>query len=279
MTDQPTWDNYEELTRELIDRLARTRGVQTTRLQRNVVMSGKATSNQIDVLWEFIDSNGHPARMVFECRSHSSPIKKQALHSWRSVVEDISVDDVTTVGAMVTTTGYQSGARSVADTYHLVIVELREPNQTDVANRVWEINLAIRPRRPEVLNLQIEAVEQFPSQHEPQVLDSAVMVEDSNGGLVKAIDLLREGELNSIDQPPTPLHEVVREFKPERMVFIDGKPIARARAIKATVGEIEWDPARFRFGGLVNLSWMLKDTLTGAHVWFAHDGHIWSTDA
>jgi hypothetical protein len=42
---------YEELTRSLVAALGQRMGVLTTRLERNVVMPGRATNNQIDVLW------------------------------------------------------------------------------------------------------------------------------------------------------------------------------------------------------------------------------------
>lgn len=279
MADQPQWGSYEDVTREVVDRLARAAGVQTTRLERNVVMRGRATANQIDVLWEFVDANGSPARVVFECRSYSTAIKQQALHSWRSVVDDITVDHVATVGVMVTTTGYQSGAQGVAETYDIVILELREPDEADAADRVWEINVALRPRLPRVANFRIDPVEVSSGQREVRVLGSDLMIEDGKGAQQNALQVLLAGELNTIHGPPTPFHEVVRQFEPARVLFIDGAPLARVRAIAATVGEVDGDPFEFRVGGLEHIAWMLKDTLTGARVWFANDGRVWSTDA
>jgi hypothetical protein len=279
VADQPQWGSYEDVTREIVDRLARAAGVQTTRLERNVVMQGCATVNQIDVLWEFVDANGSPGRIVFECRSYATAVKQQALHSWRSVVDDITVDGVATVGVMVTTTGYQSGAQRVAETYGVVILELREPNEADTADRVWEINVELRLRFPRIVDFRLDAVEVFSDQREVRVLGSDIMIEDGQGGQEHALDVVLAGELNPMHGPPTPFHEVVRQFEPPRVVFVEGTPVARVGAIAATVGEVEGDPFEFRVGGLENVAWMLKDTLTGARVWFADDGRVWSTDA
>jgi hypothetical protein len=275
--DQPQWNSYEELTNELLDRLARAAGIQTTRLERNVVMQGRSTANQIDVLWEFLDANGLPGRMLFECRSYASAIKQQAVHSWRSVVDDIAVDDVATVGVMATTTGYQSGAQNVAETYGIVILELREPSKDDTANRLWGIDVTLRPRLPRIVDFQVDAVEALSDRREVRALGSELMIEDGVGGRQAALEMLFAGEMNDINGPPTPFHRVVRSFDPPRVVFVEGEPLARVRAIAATVGEIDGDPFEFRFGGLENIAWMLKNTLSEARVWFAHDGRIWST--
>jgi hypothetical protein len=240
-------------------------------------MQGRSTANQIDVLWEFLDSNGSPGRMVFECRSFASAIKQQALHSWRSVVDDIAIDDVATVGMMATTTGYQSGAQDIAETYGIVILELREPAEADTANRLWAIDVTLRPRLPRVVDFQVDAIEALSDQLEVRVLGSELMIEDGGGGRQAALEILLAGEINDINSPPTPFHRVVRAFDPPRVMFIEGEPLARVRAIAATVGEIDGDPFEFRVGGLENVAWMLKNTLSGARVWFALDGRIWST--
>jgi len=46
-------------------------------------------------------------------------------------------------GVMVTTTGYQKGAKAVADTYGIVITELRAPTDDDLQGRAVEVHLDI----------------------------------------------------------------------------------------------------------------------------------------
>jgi hypothetical protein len=277
LPNAPKWTSYEEVTREVVDRLARAHGVQTTRLDRNVTLKGRATANQIDVLWEFVDANAQPGRLVFECRSYAGKIRQQAMHSWRSVVDDVAVDGVATVGVMVTTIGYQSGAQDVADTYGVVTLELREPTPADTEDRVWTIEVSILPRLRRVVDFEVDAIEMLSGQEGVAVPGDDLLIEDGGGGLVQALDLLFEGETNGMREPPTPFHRVVRPFDPPRTLFVEGQPLARVRSVAAVIGEIDGEPFEFRVGGLQSVAWMLKNTLSGQRVWFAEDGRIWST--
>lgn len=73
-------------------------------------------------------------------------------------MDDVTEADVPTFGVMVTTTGYQSGARNVADTYGIVILELRQPTDVDLADRVLEVNIMVEFRIPRVVDLEVEVV-------------------------------------------------------------------------------------------------------------------------
>ena len=73
-------DAYEELTRHLIGRLGVLRGVTSLRLERNVVLHGKATHHQIDVIWQFKAAGTDQVQTVlFECRHYRDAIKKGRL--------------------------------------------------------------------------------------------------------------------------------------------------------------------------------------------------------
>jgi hypothetical protein len=102
----PEWRSYEEVTEELMRRIGAADGIATLRLERDVLMAGRATENQIDVLWEFREASGLVVRLLFECRSYRRRINQQALHSWRSVVDDVSDRGIETIGVMVSSTGY-----------------------------------------------------------------------------------------------------------------------------------------------------------------------------
>lgn len=110
--------------------------------------SGHATDNRIDVLWEFKPASRRVVRLLFECRSYRRRINQQALQSWRSVVDDVAKPGIETIGVMVTTTGYQSGAQRVADSYGIVIFELRAPTASDRANRWRSVRIAFVARLP-----------------------------------------------------------------------------------------------------------------------------------
>jgi len=68
---------YEDLTRHLIGRLGELRGVSSLRLERNVVIQGKATHHQIDVIWQFkVAGSDQVQTVLFECRHYRSALKR-----------------------------------------------------------------------------------------------------------------------------------------------------------------------------------------------------------
>ncbi len=53
-------------------------------------------------------------------------------------------------------------------------------------------------------------------------------------------------------------------------------PIARVSEISATVSEAQSDPTMIETE-MGQVAWMLSNTLTGSHIWFAEDGRTWQT--
>lgn len=273
----PAWSTYEEVTESLIGRLAACIAVTTTRIERDVALRGRSGVNQVDVVWEFVDGVGRRSRVLFECRSYSRRINQQALHSWRSVVDDLSTPGIETIGVMVTTVGYQSGALGVADTYGLLVLELRQPSTADTAGRIEYVNMRIAARIPFVRDWRIEAVEVFIEGDRVQALSTDLELEAPSGERRRAVDALLAGELNHIDDVPTPSHEVALTFEPPETLLDGGAPIALITRLLATIGEEAVAPIDVRVGGFERLAWVLKNSLTGSCVWFAHDGRIWAT--
>jgi hypothetical protein len=272
----PEWGSYEDLTHELMRRIGAADGISTLRLERNVTLSGRASANQIDVLWEFRDQSDRLVRLLFECRSLGRRITQQALHSWRSVIDDVSEPGVETIGVMVTTIGYQAGAQRVADTYGIVICELRTPNKADLAGRIQSVSVKLVARLPQLTDLSVKATEQigphtdFDGRLGEFFLD---LDDETSEGLA---DVLFRGELTSLKEPPTAPHRVTRTFVPPVILRRLDEPIARVWEISATVSEVESDPMTIetRMG---RIAWVLANTLTGSYVWFAEDGRIWQT--
>jgi len=91
------------------------------------------------------------------------------------------------------------------------------------------------------------------------------------------LELLLEGELNEIDDEPTPLHAVKLTFDRPTELFIASARVGTIHSVDAIVGEQEGDPIDFSLGGLETLSWMVKNTLGGARAWFMDDGWLFVT--
>jgi hypothetical protein len=90
------------------------------------------------------------------------------------------------------------------------------------------------------------------------------------------MDHLLRGELASLGEPPTETHPVTRTF-PSPVLLRQGEtPVARVVAIRATVGEAQEAPMVIETTA-AEIAWMLADTVTGSHTWFAADGRIWQT--
>jgi hypothetical protein len=281
-TPLPTSDEYELLVKWLAEQLAARAEVQTSRIVRDCQVRGKATSNQIDVLWDFTDATGQDYRIVFEARSYKNSIKQGALHAFRSVVDDIQDQARPVTGVMVTTTSYQRGAQNVASSYGLIILELRQPTTQDVANRVSKIVIDMTPIVQTIQNLNFGAVEVY-DQNAQGSLEALEWItvgppdcDESEAQPLK--ELLTEGELGGPGEL-RPVHQVRREFDPPQLLRIRGNRVALLGTVTADVGNVQGPPVRATIGGLENVAWMLRDSLTGARAWFAKDGRVWTTDS
>jgi hypothetical protein len=275
-TASPRWRSYEEVTEELVGRLGAVSGLTTLRLERDVPVSGRANDNQIDVLWEFQRESGERTRLLFECRSYKRRINQQALHSWRSIVDDVSEPGVETVGVMVTTTGYQSGAQRVADTYGIVILELRAPTERDLANRWRSVRTELVVRTPLVSDLSVDATEQLAADASVNGALGEFFLDLEDGTSEALMDHLLRGELAPLREPPTEPHPVTRTFASPVLLRRGEEPIARVVEMRATVSEAQAEPLVIETS-TADIAWLLADTLTGSRIWFAADGRIWQT--
>lgn len=281
MTKPPASDDYERLVESLVTPLALDTGVQSERIVRDVRVQGQSTTNQIDVLWDFVDAQGQPQRVVFEARSYGKRVDQGKLHAFRSVVDDIQDAARPVTGVMVTTVGYQRGAKAIVSTYGLIVLELRAPDKTDFADRVTKVVLNIRVQTAIVDDVRFEATEvaedNFPAGLEAlDAFEIAAAVDDPNPKSLN--DLLCHGELGSLDTP-RPVHPVRRDFDPPAVLFVRGRKAALIQAVTAEVGDVKAAPATTTIGGPETIAWMLRDSLRGSRAWISDDGQIWKTQS
>lgn len=97
-----------------------------------------------------------------------------------------------------------------------------------------------------------------------------------DGTAERLADHLLRGELSSLEEPPTEPHPVTRAFPSPVLLRHRDEPVARVVQITATVAEAQADPMVIETP-TAEIAWMLADTLTGSHTWFAADGWIWQT--
>lgn len=68
----------------------------------------------------------------------------------------------------------------------------------------------------------------------------------------------------------------MRTFPAPVLLRRQDEPVARVVQITATVAESQAEPVVIETPA-AQIAWMLADTLTGSHTWFAADGRIWQT--
>ncbi len=161
---------------------------------------------------------------------------------------------------MVTTRGFQSGAQLVADTYEILLWELRAPTELDLANRVKQVDLTIIPRYPRITGFDFKVVQvltENPSLNSPI---GEVFIDIEGGASQGLQDVLLIGELSPADQPPAPAHRVVRQFDPPVVLRHLDRRLARRVELSATVEEVQGDPVTRSLGGLHSVAWMLERT-------------------
>lgn len=126
---------YEKFTRELCERLALYKGLLSSSVQHNVKLRGKSGLNhQIDVYWEY-EKNGEVHRVAIECKNYSYGVSIGKVRDFYGVISDLEG----VKGIMVTTVGYQKGAKQYADHYGISLKELRAPRDGETI--IGELNM------------------------------------------------------------------------------------------------------------------------------------------
>ena len=92
-------------------------------MQHNIKLKGKSgLEHQIDVFWEY-EKEGKVHRVAIECKNYSYGVSIGKVRDFYGVISDLE----NVKGIMVTTVGYQKGAKQFADYYGISLKELRAP--------------------------------------------------------------------------------------------------------------------------------------------------------
>lgn len=136
-----------------------------------------------------------------------------------------------------------------------------------------QINVSVVARSPILRNVFVELVD-GPAEERTFGWMEVEYPDGSRRGLG---DLLVDGESAPLGQPPALFHPVKRSFTGVERLLRDGEAVGSLWLVTAEVGDSD-APFDFSVGGLDRIAWMLRNAVTGARVWFAHDGRHWSTD-
>jgi hypothetical protein len=279
MSEPLTSKEYELLVQSLVEKLYRVDGVTTERLAHDQVLAGRSGPSQIDVVWDFRDASGSPRRVIFEAKSYGRSITREKLHTLRSVVADLQDPARPVTGVMVTKTGYQSGAKEVATTHGLLVLELREPTAADLTGRILNVTVVIQPQLvlfPRTLRVEAAEVVDETAGGSTAIEDVTIVRAGQPSDAPERLkDILLAGELGTLGEP-RPLHEVRRTFDPPAQMLVGGRLVALITALVCEVGEEAAEPIVVT--STRDIAWLIRDAITGARVWVSDDGGYWSTD-
>ena len=114
---------YEKFTREVCERLALFKGMQSSSVRHDVRLKGKSgQEHQVDVYWEY-KKDGVVHRVAIECKNYNQKISIGRVRDFFGVLYDVG----NIRGVMACKEGYQDGAKKFADYYGISLKELRAP--------------------------------------------------------------------------------------------------------------------------------------------------------
>ncbi|RYJ45512.1 restriction endonuclease [Flavobacterium beibuense] len=141
---------YEQFTRDIYQTLLEREGL-TVDVQHNLKIKGKATFHQIDVYWECKVGLGIH-KVAIECKNYNKNLSVGRVKEFWSSISDIGNIN----GIMVTSKGYQKGAKEFAEYYGIKLVVLRETIDEDWEGRVRYLTTTIESISSKVTNIYIK---------------------------------------------------------------------------------------------------------------------------
>lgn len=115
---------FERFTQRVYQKLVNNDVLKPTIVQHNVKLKGKSgCEHQIDVYWEY-EIAGNKHRVAIECKNYDSLVPIGKVRDFFGVIQDLNG----VRGIMVSSQGYQEGAKKFADFYGISLKELRRPS-------------------------------------------------------------------------------------------------------------------------------------------------------
>jgi hypothetical protein len=184
--------DYERLTRDVYEALLRSDGIDTVEVCHDTEVLGRSgCSHQIDVYWEF-RLGGVLFRTAIECKRYASSLEIGRVRDFYAALADIG----NIQGIIVTTTGYQSGAKKFADFYGINLLELRTPAETDWAGKFKDVAIGMNVCTPKIVSSDVTLdhawhkahLDRIQKNHQLQLsgMDNEVGLLDANGQLARS---------------------------------------------------------------------------------------------
>ena len=118
---------FERFTQRVYQKLVNNDVLKPITVQHNVKLKGKSgCDHQIDVYWEY-EIAGNLHRVAIECKNYDSQVPIGKVRDFFGVLQDLN----NVRGIMVSSKGYQEGAKRFADFYGISLKELRMPGKNE----------------------------------------------------------------------------------------------------------------------------------------------------
>lgn len=150
---------YEQLAQGIFQQILQLDGLANVKVQHNVKVEGKSVggdgkraSHQLDVYWEF-ELGGILYKTAIQAKDWGSNLNQGEVLKFKAVLDDLPGQPR---GIIVTRTGYQAGAKQVAESNGIELYELRKPEPKDLAGRLLKIGINFSFFTP---SIEITAVE------------------------------------------------------------------------------------------------------------------------
>lgn len=123
---------FELFTRHIYQKLVNNDVIKPTLVQHNVKLKGKSgCEHQIDVYWEY-EIAGNKHRVAIECKNYNSLVPIGKVRDFKGVLDDLNNVN----GIMVSSKGFQAGAKKYAKEHGISLKELRTPNWDETIGEI-----------------------------------------------------------------------------------------------------------------------------------------------
>lgn len=235
-TTRKTGEEYELLTKQLLEALSTQTLVETTQLDHLKTFRGTSsgTSLTIDIWWEFVLEGRHRC-IAFQCKNWGARLKQEHVYAFAGALRELPGNPR---GVMVAKTGYQRGARRVAEANGITALEFRAPTDRDWEGRVRDIYIKMITKVPAFRNVQFLVPE--------NAADSSGLP----GEFGAFSDEIRftDGQGNEVSSLP----EIIKRYLPEGFEVLDWRPVEHRfdQVVYLDVHSRRADPPRLPLVGI-----------------------------
>lgn len=141
---------YELLVKEIFEQILKYNlaNLNTLKIEHDVYIKGNLGTHQIDVYWEF-EFNGIKYKTVVQAKDWNSNVPQEKILAFNQILQDIPGQPR---GIFITKTGYQKGAREIAEKLNIVLYELRKPTDKDWEGKMRDLKIILHGICPHLIS-------------------------------------------------------------------------------------------------------------------------------